>query len=987
MQTIEIYATGWLSNIGFGRTPTLQVRDGDEEEWVTMGEERFDPRNFPEGSYDQRNRPAEITSADGGKSFKIAFARGSDARLIRFLFTGHEGPVPALNKIALTDSKGGSVLPLKDDYAELNKNQVLEILTGDRIFVRYHDDRFITPAKEHQERFLRVSFTDARIEFADMEPRMGGNNEMEEYYEKLLRFQHGKPLDLAIQDADMDVSTKPDTVPVTLSTGDGKKLTMTAVETGDSTGVFKLRIIPVTAQPTKENHVQVAVGATITASYLDQENNRPGVPTERVTSISHAAFVEPTFVLGDSVVTPWTPEIANTGMQTLIHGFEPVMTLNKDDGRSRTPSERILPRWQITHRLTPASQFTDRECQAVLGQHLCVEVIAPQYALGVTSQIKVFAQSETGRRNSPKTEKAFDTSVRGTIQLKAGLSPIDLRYHRDQYAPPKLASYRSSTPWSVSEERSYDRFYVLIPVAPGVLPEHGVLSEEELEDIARLSVDSRSAADILAENHSLIASAGDTIHIGFEYTDPQGKKRWATTKARTVTHPVFDIMSEDYRDPVTSAYAGEQLHLRVVDLSADTSDEIDTTAVLMQAKSGAKYPVVLRESGPHTGIFREDVKLSYTSDPGSLPAELDVVREGFPITYGDTVAARYTDRNGVNTDTLQVSISKGADGLISPFSKQYEDEEIAMRTQFSLAEAYLEMAKRHRLLGETAKADLEYASAKLLLSKAMDQFTEAETRAHAEFLLGMLTMEEAETADDPKIKETRFRAALSRFMNVTGTYPDSVHASRAQYQIANVYEDLGEPEIAAQEYVKLAYKYPDSEYLATSMAKLGSHFLKKAAEFEAKAKPLLAKAEEDADAAFEGQALQKMAEREYMKTASIFGRLQERFPDNRLAGQSGLRAGQAYMRAKKWREAIAMFQRVVNEESYDGPEERAPAIYWSATCYQELRQDMAAYSAYKRLTYDFPESKWAGYARAKLSEERLLQLEEKLEIERLEAGQ
>jgi outer membrane protein assembly factor BamD (BamD/ComL family) len=55
-------------------------------------------------------------------------------------------------------------------------------------------------------------------------------------------------------------------------------------------------------------------------------------------------------------------------------------------------------------------------------------------------------------------------------------------------------------------------------------------------------------------------------------------------------------------------------------------------------------------------------------------------------------------------------------------------------------------------------------------------------------------------------------------------------------------------------------------------------------------------------------------------------------------------------------------------------------------CYQEIRMEMAAYSAYKRLTYDFPESKWAGYARAKLSEERLLNLEEKLEIERLESG-
>ena len=71
-----------------------------------------------------------------------------------------------------------------------------------------------------------------------------------------------------------------------------------------------------------------------------------------------------------------------------------------------------------------------------------------------------------------------------------------------------------------------------------------------------------------------------------------------------------------------------------------------------------------------------------------------------------------------------VTISKGADGTIEPFSKQYDDPAIAMRTQFSLAEAYLEMAKRHRKLDETEAAALEYASAKQLLSKAMDQFTD-----------------------------------------------------------------------------------------------------------------------------------------------------------------------------------------------------------------------------------------------------------------------
>ena len=48
--------------------------------------------------------------------------------------------------------------------------------------------------------------------------------------------------------------------------------------------------------------------------------------------------------------------------------------------------------------------------------------------------------------------------------------------------------------------------------------------------------------------------------------------------------------------------------------------------------------------------------------------------------------------------------------------------------------------------------------------------------------------------------------------------------------------------------------------------------------------------------------------------------------------------------------------------------------------------DTSAYSTFKRLTYDFPESKWAAYARGQLSQERMLKLENELELERLESG-
>ncbi|MEI6177817.1 MAG: tetratricopeptide repeat protein, partial [Verrucomicrobiota bacterium] len=222
-------------------------------------------------------------------------------------------------------------------------------------------------------------------------------------------------------------------------------------------------------------------------------------------------------------------------------------------------------------------------------------------------------------------------------------------------------------------------------------------------------------------------------------------------------------------------------------------------------------------------------------------------------------------------------------------------------------------------------------------------------------------------------------------INVTGSYSETIHAAKSQYQIATIYERLKEPEIAAQEYVKLAYKYPESEHLAVSMARLGTHFLKKASDYEAKAKPLLEKGPDDKDAAFEGQALTKMATAEYLKTAQIFGRLQQRFPSDPLAGQAGLRAGQSFMRANKHQEAVEAFKRVIAESSYDGKTIRAQAMYWVGMSYQALKQPMAAFSNFKRLTYDFPESEWASFARGQLSQEGMLNLEDKLELERLES--
>lgn len=978
---IEIWATGWLSNIGFGRDIKLRANLTSPDQLMECPDSFFDPKTFPPSLMDQRNGPATIAANSDSSEFKVKFNEQSRTRLIRLVLVGYEGTAPAINKLALTKADGSGVLPVSEDFAELGKNDTLEILTGDKISVRYVDDRFVTKTRERHERFLEVSFTDARAEFADMKPRFNARKgEDMPYYEQLIRFIHDEPLSLAIHDADMDTTVKPDKVKVTMETSNGSA-EYEAIETGDSTGMFKLTIQPVAGKAKKAGEIQVPVGGAITARYMDEENNRPGVPTPRIAIIRHAAYTEPVIRLSHSTATP----VAGQGIASVLrHGFD-----RPTHERPDAAAELIHASWQLKQTLLPSTQPPDGGFQAVLGQPLFLEITAPQMALGVTSKIEVYAQTDQGRSAAGSTALGYDKNIPGTLLLEAGLDH-EIHFSSPWRGVPSIPIYQSDEPMRFSENTNFDRFFTSVPLILDMLPAQGALTFQERYELVQATKDSLDESQqVDLQVKGLVVRPGENIYIGFRHTGPDGKETWSTASTRVVTHPAFDLMAEDYRSAVTAAYVGENLNLRVVDLGADSTDGIDAVQVLVQAKSGAKHSLVLNESGPHTGIFKASYPLVYADAAPSQPkdgtAPEDPRISGIAVTYGDTIAARYTDPNGIKTETRMISISKGADGSIEPFSKKFDDPQMAMRTQFSLAEAYLEVAKRRRKLGENELADLDYQTAKQLLASAMDQFNDPSTRAHAEYLLASLTLEEAEATQDAETRETRYRAALTRFINVTGSYSETLHASKAQYQIATIYERIKEPDIAAQEYVKLAYKYPDSEYLAVSMARLGSHFLKKAAEYESKSKPLLEKAEQDKDAAFEGEALKKLATAEYLKTAQIFGRLQERFPTDPLAGQAGLSAGQSFMRAGKNQEAVDAFKRVVDEPAYDGPTIRAQAMYWSGMCYQNLKQPLAAYSHFKRLTYDFPESEWAAFARGQLSQEGMLDLETRLEMERLES--
>ncbi|MFK7790154.1 MAG: tol-pal system YbgF family protein, partial [Phycisphaeraceae bacterium] len=983
LHTFEIWATGWDCRIGFGRSAKLHANLGDENKLVACPDNFFDPASFPEGVLEHRNAPATVTAEETGQSFKVAFASDSRARLVQLVFVDQEGPVPAMNRLSLQSASGETVLPVQEDFAELRKNDVLEIITGDKVAVRYLDDRFVTKGKERHERFLNVAFTDAKVGFADIQPRFSSKHGKDmPYKETLLRFIIGKPQPVVVYDADMDETTQPDTLTVSVSNGAGQTKKLTATETGPSTGTFLAWITPTSQATQAANEIKVTKAGSLTATYLDNENLKPGVPYERTVTITHGAFSKPRVEIAHATIKPYEPDPTRGDHFASLNEDQQSPYWARKQGRNQDSGDRIKTRYNITQAFLGMDDAPDGGLAVVHGRYALIDIAAPHLALGEAAALSVYVQTDSGRNKASRNGgTAFDINVPGTIiytgTLNSGLIRNETRERGGYvatYSQPRGNDYQRA-----QQSRDEGRFRLAIPLITGLTPTQSYADRKAFYERSRNTGETYP--------YGLVAKAGERLHIGVKYKDATGKTQWSTASAKVIAEPILDVMREDYRQTLSEAYVGEQLFVRVVDPYEDRTPGRDKVRVFMQTKSGQKHFAVLTETNFNSGIFKGVFQLTFAEAQNQPEAEgYDVGRMGMPVQYGDAVGIRYTDAQDRKTPTHFITVAKGSDGTIAPFSKQYDDAQTAMQTQFAMAESFLELARRHRKLGEEDAANREFERARQLLANTVAQFNDPETRSHAEYLLGNLTMEDAEATDDKELQADRYQAALARHMKVTGSYPDSEYASKSQFKIAVIYERLGEPDIAAQEYVKLAYKYPESEHLATSMARLGTHFQRKAVGYERQAKPLLVD-EEKKDDFFEGTALKKLSTLEYIKAAQIFERLQERFPSNDLAGTAGLRAGQIYMRAEDLSAAIKALESVFNNESYDGPTLRCEAMYWAGRCHTMKRQNLQAYSLFKRITYDFPESKWAAYARSQLSSEQMLRLDKQLEIERLEAGQ
>jgi len=912
----------------------------------------FDPATFPEGVRAQIPQPATLTKSAAGEGLDIRFGSQTKARLVRLVILGFEGVAPAIKSVTLKDQAGALRLPVKEDFMELGQNSVLEVLPGDQIIARYEDEVTATPKRNRHEQRLTVAFNTATItaSFLKYETTPEGRKLL---LEPIRRFTFEDAIGIVVEDADMDSSPKPDIVECRVTSSDGGSIQLQAVETEAHSGRFIGRVFPVAGKATRTSEIQISPGATLTATYRDMENLDPGIPSDRSVTIEHARYVPPQLGLYQISSEP-------------LPALQPPKEEKAKEFKRRISrvlgSEDVPPRRVVKYAYVPEEALQKSAPKALLGASLRFDVVAPNLALAASSEIAAYVQVSSAMPSNATTEAqlAFDVSRPGTLKLKAGPRGASVEVPNGYTLGAAPLSPSNKTPLDEG------RFAFTVPLILGERPTRS-FATKEAESLPEASLP-----------QGLVVQAGDVVKLGFAYKDEKGQVQWKTSSVQVTSHAFLDVMNSSYNETLTHAFVGEKIFVRLVALGLDRGAERDLASVSLKATSGAVATFQLRETEAHTGVFKGVFATSY-ADKGLPPQLPPVELNGFPVRYGDAVVVGSAASEETPAQAITVQVNKGADGQIEPFSKRYTGEEMAVKTSFTLAECFFELAKKHRLLDQESLARREMEHAQKLLSEAIATHRDDEMRAQAEYLLGNLSQEYADLAKNDETKLPMYQDALARFSKIPVDYPETEFAPKAQFKTALLYEKMKEHEIAVEEYVKLAYKYPKCEFIPEVMSRLGGYFQSKGQAFKEQADPLREKTDTPSKA--DVLRLDEQSYPEFLKAAVIFAKLQERFPEHELSGLAGLRSAQNYMRMHQYEKAIAGFKIVIDNETYDGGEVRAQALYWSGLSYERLLGVMpldnykgrgaalqSAYQTYRRVTFDFPDSKWAKMARGRLAD-------------------
>ena len=920
-------------------------------------------------------KPAVITAGADNGTFDIAFPSNTMARVIRLWLLDFEGDAPAIRKLHLNGADGTKLLPTVQDVMRLRENNTLEIVPGDRITVTYEDPHFISKERQFSEAFMKVTFHNATLSACFIESEVDGAGNRKARYIPMRRFKPGDAVNVFVRDPDCDVSDAPDAVKLRVKVGaSGAVSEVAALETEAHSGIFLAKVFPVSGTPQRPSEIQVGAEDDLTLTYRDVENTDPGIPWDRTFTLEQSGASRPEL---------WVYDYSSRELLA-----DEIARLGQAMDKTRKTEEMVpVTRTLVATRL---QETTNAESHVILGCPLIAELTHPEVAQSPLSRATLYVQTAAGRAAYGKApEGAFDVNVPGTIRVD-----IPPSVNPSVLPPP---GYRGVELAGVARDvNALDegRFTFVIPLKLGSVPATSLVGSKAPDSASATrgargkgqsdwsevtlnisSLDANGRAITVGQTiqvPALTVRGGDTIFMGYSYKDAAGSNRWMTSLATVTADAFFDVMDRRYQESLSSLHVGETLYLRVINPGADRQDGKDELTVGLKTAAGNTQTLTLTETFGHSGIFKGVAPVLFAGDPGASNVPGMVC-----ATYGDTLDLSCAPEVPATPLVRRIQIFKGDNGRVMSFTKRFKEPTIAVQTQFTQAEAYFEMAKKHRELAQEELARREIAQGKKLLEEAIRDYPNTEARPQADYLLADLALEFAAQTGDADQKSRYYSEAVSRFTDIVASHPDSPYAPKAQYKKALTYEKMGRIDEACEEYVKLSYRYPDNELVAETIARLGQYFLTKGKGYQEK----MAAASD----AVTRERIRLESVEMYKTAAQVFGRLQERFPEHKLAGKSSVLAGQCYMRAGDFPKAIEVFKKVVESKKADS-DLVAEAMYWCGDSYVKAAgagggpdSMVNAYRMFKKLTWDYPEGIWAKYARGRLSEDALSKLDTEAE--------
>lgn len=873
-------------------TSTLEAR------WATgdATTEQVTPIAFRATDFDLERpeaRAAGIVRALGaatvdkdGTSWEFAFPAIS-VRHVRTVIHEYLGEAVAINHVEIRDTEKNALhIPTETDLLSLATNDTLEIAGGDVVTATYIDEINTTGAGRLLTGKLTATYFNASITPIAYDFMKTTAGDVYTVRKELLRIDPGERLVIEVTDYDQDSTAAPDKIKVQVSVNNGPPIDLEATETLPNSGQFTKEVD--TAAAPAEGKIVVKPGDRIFIRYLDQQNTVPG----------HAAVRESVVYVNEPTAGRVRVVETRATRPEQVPGGPPV---------DLTPVVRYLP-------AQPNAADPKHVAGVAFEAPFTVEVIDRDAAKDSRSKVVVKLKT-TGGAEVDVECVLTDAQLGGSGVIdRPGNALLEGRFTGQVILQLGNKDSASLVPLTATMPRDL--------IGGPVLPK-----EEMVEGNGR---DKALVTRVLNLNGS------DIVEASYKDEKRPGAPGTAlTANARLITDGKLSVTDSEYAKDITAVHVGERLYLRVIDFDADRTPDRDKVKVRIKSARGEDETVELSETLAHSGTFTGSVLLKPAEKPtaGNLKPDTPEAE----VYFGDTVTIEYADERAASTadgklvSTATVAVVIGTDGKLQAFSKVFTDEQLAVETQFHVAESHFELFKSHKALGREGDARTALESGRRVLREVMEDYPNPKYTPRVSYLLGQFAQE---------LKQ--YGEAVAAYQTIVKQYPDHVLAPDAQFKLAQCYEEAGEFNQALEAYVTLAATYPKNPLIANVMVRISEHFYKA----------------------------------ENFKVAAQVGeKFLEKFEGHKWGPKMAFRVGQCYYKDKQYAKAAETFDKFV--KLFRDDPLAADAMFWAGESYRTANNMKKAFEAYNKCRWDYPTTEAAKYARGRLAlPEMLRQFEE-----------